>query len=314
MEAKLMVQRLTLSPLVLDGKVNLDEAYTYCADVTREHSKSFYFSTHFLPAEKRRAIRAFYAFCRATDDMVDAPGQGACVAASMAEWRSASRLPRAAQHHPILSAWADARDRYGVPQQYIEELIDGCEMDLRITRYETFDQLREYCYRVASTVGLVSMCVIGMNDERPEMLARARESAITLGVALQLTNILRDVGEDLSRGRIYLPQEDLRRFRYTESDLRAGTIDQRFRALMQFQIDRTHRLYEAGWNGIAYLKQEGRLAVGAAISLYRSILDRIVKNDYNVFTQRAHLSTLDKLQRIPAIYLRVRKLQSACAD
>ena len=309
-----MVQRLILSPLVLDNKVNLDEAYTYCADVTREHSKSFYFSTNFLPAAKRRAIRAFYAFCRATDDMVDDPGQGASVATSLAEWRAASRLPRAGQRHPILSAWADARDRYGVPQQYIEELIDGCEMDLRISHYETFDELREYCYRVASTVGLVSMHIIGVNGDDPEVLAQARVPAITLGVALQLTNILRDVGEDLSRGRIYLPQADLRRFHYTENDLRAGVIDHRFRSLIQFQINRAHQLYEAGWNGIAYLKQEGRLAVGAAISLYRCILDRIVKNDYNVFTQRAHLSTIGKFKRIPAIYLRVRELPSACAE
>ena len=299
-----MIQPLIL-PSRLEQVTNLDEAYAFCADVTREHSKSFYFSTRFLPSETRRAIRAFYAFCRATDDMVDKPGTTPVGVNSLAQWRLASRLPGHAQHNPILSAWADTRDRYGVPQQYIEELIDGCEMDLRVNRYETFDDLRRYCYRVASTVGLVSMHIIGSQETDPRQIEWARESAITLGVALQLTNILRDVGEDLSRGRIYLPQEDLRRFRYRESDLRAGVIDERFRALMRFEIARTHDLYERGWRGIAYLRREGRLAVGAAISLYRCILDRIVQNGYNVFSRRAHLGTSAKLARIPGIYLRV---------
>jgi phytoene synthase len=306
-------QTLTLTHHRLEGKIDLDAAYTLCADVTREYSKSFYFSTRFLPAEKRRAIRAFYAFCRATDDMVDLPKPGASIASSLAEWRTHARLPGVAQRHPILSAWADTRERYNVPQQYIEELIDGCEMDLRVNRYETFDDLWNYCYRVASTVGLVSMHIIGLVDDDPAAVARARHDATQLGVALQLTNILRDVGEDLSRGRIYLPQEDLRRFDYSESDLRAGIIDERFCALMRFQIERTQKIYETSWNGIGYLKQEGRLAVGAAIALYRQILDRIVQNGFDVFTRRAHLSLVGKLSRIPAIYLRVRKLKSVCA-
>ncbi|HEY3341875.1 MAG TPA: squalene/phytoene synthase family protein [Anaerolineae bacterium] len=299
-----MLQPLVLSPR-LENAVSLDEAYTFCADVTREHSKSFYFSTRFLPAEKRRAIRAFYAFCRATDDMVDCPEFPTTSASTLAQWRLASRLPGSVQQNAILSAWADTRDRYEVPQQYVEELIDGCKMDLCVNRYETFDDLYRYCYLVASTVGLVSMHIIGLQQSDVASVERAKKSAIMLGVALQLTNILRDVGEDLSCGRIYLPQEDLRRFHYTEHDLRAGVIDERFRALMRFQIARAHDLYERGWQGIGYLRQEGRLAVGAAISLYRSILDRIVQNGYNVFSRRAHLSALAKLARMPGIYVRV---------
>jgi phytoene synthase len=299
-----MLQPLVLSPR-LENAISLDEAYTFCADVTREHSKSFYFSTRLLPVEKRRAIRAFYAFCRATDDMVDGPELPSASACNLAQWRLASRLHGSDQQNAILSAWADTRDRYGVPQQYVEELIDGCEMDLCVNRYETFDDLCCYCYRVASTVGLVCMNIIGLQQPDDAAAEQAKKSAITLGVALQLTNILRDVGEDLSRGRVYLPQEDLRRFHYTEHDLHAGVVDERFRALMRFQIARTHDLYERGWQGIGYLRQEGRLAVGAAISLYRSILDRIVQNGYNVFSRRAHLGTLSKLVRVPGIYLRV---------
>ncbi len=299
-----MIQPLLLSSR-LENAINLDEAYTFCADVTREHSKSFYFSTRFLPPEKRRAIRAFYAFCRATDDMVDCPEVPSASAYNLAQWRLASRLPGSSQRNAILSAWADTRDRYGVPQQYVEELIDGCEMDLRVNRYETFDDLCRYCYLVASTVGLVSMHIIGLQQAGDAAAERAKKSAIMLGVALQLTNILRDVGEDLARGRVYLPQEDLQRFHYTEHDLHAGVIDERFRALMRFQIMRTHALYEHGWQGVACLRHEGRLAVGAAISLYRCILDRIVQNGYNVFSRRAHLGTLAKLARVPGIYLRV---------
>jgi 15-cis-phytoene synthase len=291
-----------------EGNFTLDAAYTFCADLTREHSKSFYFSTRFLPAEKKRAIRAFYAFCRATDDIVDHPANETNPAQQLAHWRTSARLHGKSQRNPILSAWADTRDRYEVPQRYIEELIDGCEMDLRVNRYETFDDLRQYCYRVASTVGLVSMHIIGVNNGDARMIQQAQQCATTLGIALQLTNILRDVGEDWQLGRVYLPQEDLRRFEYTEDDLRHGAINERFRALMRFEIERTHRLYEEGWHGIAYLNREGRLAVGAAISLYRNILDRIVHNDFDVFTRRAHLSMLGKIKHIPGIYLNVRGL------
>ncbi|MCL5998384.1 MAG: squalene/phytoene synthase family protein [Chloroflexi bacterium] len=322
MEAKLIAQGFTMqnagfSENETSAFQGLDAAYTYCDWVTREHSKSFYLSTRFLPADIRCAIRAFYAFCRVTDDMVDVPQHGLGSSAAMnhlAEWRLAARLPAAAQCHPVLSAWADTRDRYNVPQEYVEDLIDGCEMDLRISRYETFDELRAYCYRVASTVGLISMHIIGVTGDSPTLLQQAKAAAITLGIALQLTNILRDVGEDMVRGRIYLPLADMRRFRYTEDDLCAGKIDERFRALMQFQIDRTQQLYEHGWSGIAYLKQEGRLAVGAAISLYRDILDCIVRNNFDVFNRRAHLGSLAKLSRVPLIYLRVRKLDEVCLE
>jgi 15-cis-phytoene synthase len=306
-----MIERLSLDSASAHDDTttaSLEQAYATCADITRRHSKSFYLSTVLLPGSIRRAMRAFYAFCRTTDDLVDQPAQAGNAQVALNEWRLQARQSMRNQHDPVLLVWADTRERYGVPQEYAEELIDGCEMDLRISRYETFDELRQYCYRVASTVGLVSMHIVGVDCAGAAELAYAQRSAIELGVALQLTNILRDVGEDLARGRIYLPQEDLRRFGYGEDDLRAGTLDERFRALMRFQIARTRRLYAGGWNGIACLKREGRLAVGAAISLYRDILSRIEANDFDVFTRRAQLGTFAKLARIPAIYLRVRNL------
>ena len=303
-----MIQRARLSSSYWGASLKLDDAYGLCAAVTCEHSKSFYLSTALLPREQRRAIRAFYAFCRAADDIADAPLPGTGAASRLADWRTRSRLPGPAQDNPILSAWADTRDRYGVPQQYIEELIDGCEMDLHVRRYETFAALQDYCYRVASTVGLVSMQIIGTVSADPARRARAAASAIRLGIALQLTNIMRDVGEDLALGRIYLPQEDLRRFGYGESDLRHGVVDDRFRALMRFEIARAQAIYERDYHAIAWLRPEGRLAVGAAISLYRNILDCIAANDYDVFRRRAHLSLTAKLCRLPAIYRRVRAL------
>ncbi|MCS7060862.1 MAG: phytoene/squalene synthase family protein, partial [Anaerolineae bacterium] len=221
-----------------------DAAYRHCDTITRRFSKSFYFSTAFLPPPTRRAIRALYAFCRLTDDLVDAPQRVSGVTAGrggaqeIAEWRRQARLPARVQRHPVLFAWAETRERYQIPHQHIEELIEGCAMDLTVHRYETFEALRVYCYRVASTVGLISMHIIGLSEATPSTVEAAQGAAIELGIALQLTNILRDIGEDLKLGRIYLPQEDLERFHYTEDDLRRGVIDDRFKALMRFEIDR----------------------------------------------------------------------------
>lgn len=287
-----------------EGVVDLERAYALCDQVTRDHSKSFYFSTVFLPAEKRRAIRAFYAFCRTTDDMVDV-ASNRCPE-TLANWRESARLPAREQTNPVLQAWATVRDRYQVPQRYIDELIDGCETDLTVSRYANWDTLRRYCYCVASTVGLVSMHIIGVRN--PAQTERAIDLATDLGIALQLTNILRDVGEDIRRGRIYIPQEDMQRFNYTEDDVRNGVIDARFKALMRFQMDRADAYYDRGMTGIPLLNADGRLAVAAAGMLYRGILGKIHLNDYDVYNRRAHLTNGEKMQRLPGIYMRVRRM------
>jgi phytoene synthase len=288
--------------------MHLEQAFKICAHITKTHSKSFYLSTAFLPLPKRRAIRALYAFCRTTDDIVDEPTSTQTPALTLDQWRAMARLPERAQTHPVLRAWANVRDEYAVPHHYCEELIDGCEMDLTISRYESWEDLRRYCYHVASTVGLISSHIIGMNNEDTRLFVKSKPAAIELGVALQLTNILRDVGEDLRRGRIYLPAEDMLRFNYTDDDLRNHVNDERFKALMRFEISRNRQLYEHSFNGIAFLQSDGRMAVGAAALLYKGILDEIELNDYNVFTQRARVSGRQKLARLPKIYLRVRGL------
>ena len=292
-----------------DRDVTLAQAYAVCDQMTRSHSKSFYFSTSFLPAPKRQAIRALYAFCRTTDDMVDEVQD--LSAGTLDQWRIAARRPAVEQTHPVLLAWATAREKYHVPQRYAEELIDGCAMDLNRTRYATWDDLAHYCYCVASTVGLMSMHIIGV--QRESRFDAAVEHATELGIALQLTNILRDVGEDLQRSRIYLPQEDLLRFDYTNDDLRKARVDVRFKKLMRFEMDRADELYDSGIGGIAFLNRDGRLAVGAAALLYRGILGKIHLNDYDVFSRRAHLSNREKIHRMPGIAFQIMRIGAAAA-
>ncbi len=273
---------------------DLDRGYLQAEQVTRLHSKSFYLASGLLPYAKRRAVRVLYAFCRFTDDIVDESSADATEA--LATWRARALAAQPPSDDPLLHAWYDVRVRHRIPLTYVRHLLDGIALDLTQTRYETFDELARYCYGVASTVGLMAMHIIGFKDKS------ALPYAVKLGVALQLTNILRDVGEDLSQGRIYLPQEDLRHFQYCEHDLEHGIIDARFRALMDFEIARTRQLYAEAWDGIRLLSRDGRLAIAAAADLYRGILRKIQYNDYDVFHKRAHLSATEKLVRLPRLW------------
>ncbi len=279
---------------------DLDDVYLLAREITREASKSFYLSTLLLPRPKRRAIQALYAFLRTTDNIVDDGGDGATLAA-LEGWRARSRRPLDAQDHPVLVAWADIRDRYGIPQSLAEELIDGVGMDLTVTRYESFAELERYCYCVASTVGLMSMYILGC---RYGATAQATPYAARLGLAMQLTNILRDVGEDARAGRIYLPREELDAAGYSEEELLAGAITPAFRALLDEQIARADALFDASLPGIALLHADGRFAVAAAAATYRGILPKIVANDYDVFERRAHLTLREKLLLLPPTWRR----------
>lgn len=284
--------------------IPLRQAYLHCDRLTRQHSRSFYFSSQFLPPERRAAIRALYAFCRTSDDIVDHPDGDPTLA--LATWVRRVRVASANTSNPVLLAWHDTCTRYEIDPSLSDELLAGVAMDLTINCYETFADLWLYCYRVASVVGLLCMDIVGAAPG-------AEPYAIKLGVALQMTNILRDVGEDAIRGRVYLPVEDLRRFGLTTTDILAGTNDARFKALMQFEIDRTHRLYNESWAGIAMLSPDSRLAVAAAARVYRGILDKIVAANYDVYKHRAHLSSTEKLCRLPGIWYAVRQLARSAA-
>jgi phytoene synthase len=190
-------------------------------------------------------------------------------------------------------AWADVQARYGIPHGYADQLIDGIARDLLQNRYATFAELTEYCYGVASTVGLMVMHIVGFQGYA------ALPYAIKLGVALQLTNILRDVGEDWRAGRLYLPLDELAAFGLTEADVAAGRVDDRWRAFMRFQIERTRAFYQEAEPGLAFLAPDGRFAIGAAATLYRAILENIEAHDYDVFHRRAHVGLWGKLKRLP---------------
>jgi phytoene synthase len=280
---------------------SLAASYRVCQRLILKQSRSFFFSSQLLPAPKRRAVRALYAFCRTSDDIVDMTVDNP--ARALAEWVRLVRSPAHAACHPVLPAWNDIRCTYNLPLELAEELLAGVAMDLTIDRYASFADLWLYCYRVASVVGLLSMRIVGYAPG-------AEPFAIKLGVALQLTNILRDVGEDARRGRIYLPQEDLQRFGLCDDDILAGARDERFQALMRFEIARARRLYAESWPGVALLAHDSRLAIGAASQVYSAILDKIAANNYDVYTLRAHLSLREKLALLPRLWWRVRRLGS----
>jgi phytoene synthase len=263
---------------------DVDVSYQLCRDVTKHHSKTFYLASLFLRTPQRRAIWSVYAFCRTADDMVDRHGPAVERLASLDAWQehvvaAFEGKPR----HPLTVALADSVQRYGIPLGPALQLIEGARRDVNVLRYQTYEDLREYCYLVASTVGLLTCPVLGCEQE-------ALEYGAALGRAMQMTNILRDVGEDARMGRIYLPAEDMERFEYSERSLFAGTIDANFIALMQFEIARVRAMYDAAAPGIELLAPGSRYAVRLALTLYRGILDQIERNGFDVFTRRAALA------------------------
>ena len=296
----------------IEDKTQLDLAYDFCEAVTAVNSRSFFTASRFLPRDKRRSVRALYAFCRKSDDIVDNPAIGMrdpeAVRDALASWQSRSLAQPADGRDPVALAWSDARRQYGIPPRYAEQLIQGVARDITERRYRTFAELTGYCYGVAATVGLMSMHIIGFSG------VEAIPYALKLGVALQLTNILRDVGEDWEAGRLYLPLEDLNRFGLGEMDIEAGIVDDRWRAFMRFQIGRTRQLYAEAWPGIALLHSDGRFAIAAAAELYRAILADIEDHDYDVFSRRAHVSAWGKLRRLPAIWWRSKTIRGPAAN
>lgn len=277
-------------------KTNLTNAYRLNDQRIQANSRTFHFATSLLAGPQRQAIRSLYAFCRVSDDLVD---RGLASAQDLEHWRAQARLEPEAQTDPILLAWSHTRREFKIDLLYQEELLDGISMDLSPQRFKDWPSLERYCYLVASTVGLLSTPILGLSPG--VTFAEAAPSAIQLGIALQLTNILRDVGEDAARGRVYLPISDLERFNLSEADILDGVMDQRFVDLMCFEIDRARAIYRQALPGIGTLSPEGRLAVGAAALLYRAILNEIEAIQYQVYRLRAHTSGLKKLTMLPHI-------------
>jgi len=281
----------------------LATAYRHCDELTQYHSRTFYMASGLLPFDKRRGARALYGFCRVSDDLVDRPRDNSIQLLS--EWRekTINSEPSTNSHVAdtyVAIAWDHTSKKFCIPWLYAEHLIDGVAKDLKNPRYQTFEELASYCYGVACTVGLMSMHIIGFESDE------AIPYAIRLGVALQLTNILRDVGEDWRMGRLYLPQDELESFGLSDEDIQVGVVTEKWRLFMRYQIERVRSLYKGALPGVQLLDPDGRFAIGAAGELYQAILDKIEENDYDVFNQRASVGKFGKMRRLPGIWWRTR--------
>jgi phytoene synthase len=292
--------------------VSVDESYKLCRQLIAKYSATFYLSTLLLSKEKRPAVWAIYAWCRRTDELVDGPASALTTSETLDLWEQ--QLESIFAGHPVDNfdvALADTVQNFPLDIQPFRDMIAGQRMDLYRSRYETFEELYLYCYRVAGTVGLMSTAIMGLDNTRntaPWNNEQQRyvptEEEIALGIAKQLTNILRDVGEDARRGRIYIPLEDLAQFNYTEQDLFKGVVDDRWRSIMNFQIKRARQFYTRAEKGISYLSTDARWPVWAALMHYSGILKVIERNDYNVFTQRAYVPQWQKISSLPVAWMR----------
>ncbi len=288
-------------PRFQDPCLSLGGAYAYCRRVTQRSSSNFYYAFRLLSPDQHNALCAVYAFCRFIDDLADDPSasNGKDPSALLSAWRTELECCyRGQPTHPITLALADAVRRFPISREHLAGIIDGAEMDLYHQRYPTFAHLYDYCYHVASLVGLVCIEIFGYRNPS------ARDYAINLGIAFQLTNILRDLKEDGQRGRIYLPLEDLQRFHYPEEALLAGVYNQPFIELMAFECRRAREYYA---RAAASLAREDRRSLAAAEAMrliYSRILDRIVARTYNVFSQRVSLPKTYKLGLVLGAWVR----------
>jgi len=267
---------------------------------TNATATNFYYSFIFLPREKQRAIEAVYAFARRGDDISDSDLPRAEAVQKLSDFRLAldqCYSDREWSADPALEALAQTVQRYKIPRRHFEDLILGLEMDLSQSRYDTFDELAVYCYRVASTIGLISIEIFGYQN------ARTRDYAINLGMALQLVNILRDIESDGRRGRIYLPQEDLDTFGVRPADLLARKYNDAFIELMQFECDRARRYFDAAREALEPEDQRAMVAAEIMGAIYWKVMKRIQERAYNVFGKRVRLSRPLKFWTALSVYL-----------
>jgi phytoene synthase len=271
--------------------IEVDTAYAECQAITRREARNFYYAFVTLPKERRRSIYAAYAFSRLADDIADGDGDAAERGQALTALRGSLHAAFAgAPTGAIMTALADTAHAYLIPESLFNDIIDGVEMDLTRSRYATFEELKGYCYRVASAVGLVSIHIFGFTDDR------AKDYAVDLGLAMQLTNIMRDVAEDAALGRIYLPQDELARFGVSEEQLRDGMMDDHFVALMRFQAERARGYFASGSNLFPLLSPRSRGCATGLHHLYAKLLDRIERKGFDVFQGRISLPKWEKLR------------------
>jgi 15-cis-phytoene synthase len=298
-------------PLILDNKITneivdtelLQKSFQYCKRITKEYAKSFYLATQFLSYEKRLATYALYGYCRFTDNIADDMFLSDDEKRfKLNKWKNKvyNALEKGYSEHALLNAFIKTVYEYGIDPKYPLELIEGMEMDLNQNRYENYAELQRFCYLVASVVGLMMSEVLGYKDKS------ALSYALKMGEAMQITNILRDIKEDNERGRIYLCQEDLERFNYSEKDLQNSVINEEFISLMEYYMEIAETLYHEGNVGIPLLEKKSQFAIIAASETYSGIIKEIRKANYDVYSSRIHVSKSKKIRKVLSAYVRTR--------
>ena len=261
----------------------------YCQQKAAASGSSFYYSFLFLPRERRRAITALYAFCREVDDVVDETSDAQVAAAKLAWWRvEVGNLFAGKPQHPVTKALSVFKDQFSISQERLNEIIDGMEMDLRQSRYLDWKGLEGYCYHVASVVGLLAAGIFGYRDER------TLDYAKNLGIAFQLTNIIRDVGEDARKNRVYLPVEDLQRFGVPAADILQAKETPAFRSLMAFEAERARGFYTRAMSSLPAHDRRAQRPGLIMAAIYRTLLDEIERGGFQVLKQRTSLTPLRK--------------------
>jgi phytoene synthase len=268
----------------------LDSSYRYCERLARHHAGNFYHAFRILPRDQRRSMCALYAFLRVSDDLIDNTQEEAAKRDHLRKWRLELDLALNGRFtHRVHAAFQDTLTRHAIPRKYVDAVLDGIEMDVNPMTYATFEELYQYCFRVASVVGMACLHIWGYNDER------AKGYAEKAGIAFQLTNILRDLAEDARRGRIYLPLEDLARFQYSIDDLRAGRRTAGFVRMMGFEIERARQWYVGAQPLVEFLPAAGRAVFTIMSRTYAGLLDAIENCGYDVFSSRIRLNRWHKL-------------------
>lgn len=270
----------------------LDDSYAKCVEIAKTRARNFHFAFSVLPAQRYRAICALYAYSRLADDLSDDQSDPARALEGSRAWRAAfdAALSGETGAHPILPAVADTMQRYRIPPVYMHELVTGTEMDAHKKRYQTWDETYQYCYRVASVIGMMTVHVFGFTDPRAIPLAEKT------GIAFQMTNILRDLKEDAGRDRLYLPLEDLRAHGVGEADLLACRDTPALRALVRSEVERTKKYYGAGRELLPLIEAESRDALGSLVAIYQRLLAEIERRQYDVLSKRVSLSKAEKLR------------------
>ena len=266
------------------------DPHEYCQTKAAQSGSSFYYSFLFLPEERRRAITALYAFCREVDDVVDDCSDVATARATLAWWRQELAAAfHGTPQHPVARALAEIAPRFNLAEARVAEIIDGMQMDLDTNRYPSFEALRQYCHRVAGVVGLLSAEILGYQDRR------TLEYAADLGLAFQLTNIIRDVGEDARRNRIYLPLDEIERFGVSMGDITGSRETDNFRRLIEFQIERALGYYREAFSKLSAADRRAQRAGIIMAAIYRALLDEIRRDGCRVLTRHTSLTPVRKL-------------------